>query len=105
MTSKEISILKKEVGLNKVIPSKYEKPILKALSAYPELKHIRIHFKLTSKHPVPYGTTPTFASLFRKAGKRIYYITILEEAQEPERSALFRNLPEEAQIAVIAHEL
>jgi hypothetical protein len=94
-----------DASLNKVIPEKYAQPILTAFSRYPELKHTHIHFKLTDKHPVPYGTTPTFGSLFKKASNRKYYITLLEEAEEPERSALFKNLPEEGQIAVIAHEL
>lgn len=105
MTRQEILDLKKQFGINKVIPAKYEIAILSALSAFPELKTTRIHFKLTNHHSVPYGTTPTFASLFKPAHKRIYYVTLLEEAKEPERGALFRNLPHEAQVAVIAHEL
>jgi hypothetical protein len=90
---------------HKTIPACYEESILPALLSYPELSEIRIHFKLTKKHPVPYGTTPTFLSLFRSPANRTYYITLLEEAEEPERSALFRNLHPDARTAVIAHEL
>ncbi|MCW3076695.1 MAG: hypothetical protein JWO32_1304 [Bacteroidetes bacterium] len=93
------------IKMNKVIPLQYEKPILTALAAYPELTSTHIHFKLTDKHPVPYGTTPTLGSLFKPPHKRIYYITLLEESQPPELAALFKNLSFEAQVAVIAHEL
>jgi hypothetical protein len=92
-------------GMNKVIPDKYAKPILTALSHYPELNYARIYFKLTDQHPVPYGTTPTFLSLFRRPAKRIYYITLLEKSNSPEEAALYKNLPYEGQVAVIAHEL
>jgi hypothetical protein len=92
-------------GMNKVIPDKYAKPILTALSHYPELKYARIFFKLTDQHPVPYGTTPTFLSLFRRSAKRTYYITLLEKSNGPEEAALYKNLPYEGQVAVIAHEL
>jgi hypothetical protein len=101
-TNKEIA---GRTYMNKVIPVRYEAPILKALSAYPDLERVHIHFKLTSKHPVPYGTTPAISSLFRPARKRVYYITLLEEAAPPEHEALFKNLTFDAQVAVIAHEL
>jgi hypothetical protein len=102
---KELQQLRQEAGINKSIPLKYEKVILKALASYPELKHVKIHFKLTDKHPVPYGTTPAISSLLSPADKRVYYITLLEKAEGPEYAALFRNLTQDAQVAVIAHEL
>jgi len=105
MTREQLLNLKREWAINKVIPAIYEEQILTALSYYPELRLVQIHFKLTDKHPVPYGTTPTFASIFKPAARRIYYVTLLEVAKEPERSALFKNLPYDAQVAVIAHEL
>jgi hypothetical protein len=105
MSGEELRKLRDEVGLNKEIPKKYEEPILLALSFYPELKPLKIRFKLTDKHPVPYGTTPTAGSFFRSPSKRIYDITLLEEAKGPEYYALFKNISPEAQIAVIGHEL
>jgi hypothetical protein len=92
-------------GSNKVIPIRYKTSILTALASYPELKNVRINFRLVNRHPVPYGTTLSLASLFKSHEKRTYYITLLEEAEEPEYSALFRNLSEEKRVAVIAHEL
>jgi hypothetical protein len=104
MNASEIADLK-WLHKNKKIVKKYEEPILTALRSYPELKDVCIHFKLTKKHPMPYTTTPTFASMFKPAGKRIYVITLAEEASGPEEKALFRNLYPECQVAVIAHEL
>jgi hypothetical protein len=97
--------LKKEFGRRKVIPAGYESVILKALSHFPELKDVRIHFEFKSVHPVPYGTTPTFASFFKKPEWRTYIVTLLTEAKGPAQKALFHNLPEDAQIGVIGHEL
>jgi hypothetical protein len=97
--------LKKEFGRRKVMPAIYETVILKALSHFPELKDVRIHFELKSAHPVPYGTTPSFSSFFKKPEWRTYIVTLLTEAKGPTVGALFHNLPEDAQIGVIGHEL
>jgi hypothetical protein len=97
--------LKQEFGKHKEIPSQYEEVILKALSHYPELKNVTIRFDLKNSHPVPYGTTPAAATVLRSGKKRQYIISLLEEAELPMRGVLFKNLPEEAQRAVIGHEL
>jgi hypothetical protein len=100
-----IDELRERAGKNKIIPAKYASPILSVLARYPELKNTRIIFKLADQHPVPYGTAPTAGSLFKGPAHRIYEVTLREQAEEPELSALFRNLPQRAQVAVIAHEL
>jgi hypothetical protein len=97
--------LKKEFGRNKIIPPGFERVILLALSHYPDLKDIKIEFKFSAKHPVPYGTTPTLGSFFKKPPQRKYKVTLLTQARGPMVKALFRNLPEDAQIGVIGHEL
>jgi hypothetical protein len=86
-------------------PKQYEAAILAALTGFPELKNTRIQFKASASHPVPYGTTPDLISYFLPAAKRSYTITIKENAKGPEHEALFRNLPADCQIGVIAHEL
>jgi hypothetical protein len=101
----DIDLLRKEFSRNKEIPAEYEKEILAALSHYPELKDTKIKFKLTNHHPVPYGTTPSLDSVFKSPSDRRYTISILEKAKEPEESALVCNLPFEARIGVIGHEL
>jgi hypothetical protein len=97
--------LKSEFGKNKTIPSQYEGSILRALSHYPELKETKIEFRLRTDHPVPYGTTPAVMSVLNPLAKRGYVISLLEKAQPPMEHVLFRNLPLEAQVAVIGHEL
>jgi hypothetical protein len=97
--------LRKEFSTNKLIPSRYEEFILKALSHYPELKETPIHFKLKENHPVPYGTSPAISTLMKPAHKRTYVVSILEKEKPPIEQALFKNLPPPARIGVIAHEL
>jgi hypothetical protein len=97
--------LKAHYASNKVIPAIYEEPILRALSHFPELQAVKIDFVLKDRHPVPYGTAPTFASYFKDASRRKYVITIAENAEGPTKLVLFKNLPEEAQRGVIGHEL
>jgi hypothetical protein len=105
MTTIELNGLRREFAVNKRYPKQYEHAILYALAGYPELRHTRINFELAYSGSVPYSTRPTFASLFLPAAKRTYCIQILERADGPKEAALLKNLPEEVQVAVIAHEL
>ena len=100
-----IERLRITAGFNKIIPREYEEPILFALSHYPELKYTKIHFKKTSNSSTPYGTMPSPNSFLRPASRRKYIVTLLEDAEYPVKDVLFKNLPFEAQVAVIAHEL
>jgi hypothetical protein len=93
------------VTTGKDFPQAYKAAILAALTEYPELTNLHIHFKTTQKHPVPYGTTPRVSGFLLPARRRTYDITILEKSSGPEEKALFRNLPADVQRAVIAHEL
>ncbi|MES2762611.1 MAG: hypothetical protein V4677_10400 [Bacteroidota bacterium] len=101
----DLDKLRTEFGRNKEIPEKYEEEILIALSHYPDLKDEKIHFVLTSSAPVPYGTKPTAGSYFAPREQRIYTITILEWAKDPENEALMKNLDRKMRIGVFAHEL
>lgn len=105
MDKEEIKKYRKRYSIYKIIPSQYETPILVALSKFPELKYVRIHFKLVSKGGGAYYTTPSPVSFVKPAEKRTYYVHILESAPFPESAALFKNLDFEEQEAVIAHEL
>jgi hypothetical protein len=95
----------KKYSFNKEIPIKYEKEILIALSRYPELKKVHIHFTLVNHSSVPYSTRPVLTSCFRSRKKREYVISILEKANYPESEALFEKLTERMRIGVIGHEL
>jgi hypothetical protein len=87
------------------IPKKYAACFLKAMAAYPELDDVNIRVILSRNYPSPYGTLPVWLSIFRSRKNRAYKILLLEEADEPVRSILFKNLSEEKQTAIIAHEL
>jgi hypothetical protein len=99
-----IQELREKYGVNKKIPPVYEQSILEALAHYPELRETRINFVLKKSHPVPYGTSLQFSD-FLKDVPRTYVVSILEEAKEPTKQALFKNLPHEAQLGVLGHEL
>jgi hypothetical protein len=101
----ELEELRNEFGRHKTIPQKYEGAILTALSKYPELKEVRINFILKDKHSVPYGTSPTFLSLFSNPGDREYNVSILEKAEAPMFYALMKNLTFEAKVGVLGHEI
>jgi hypothetical protein len=100
-----IAELRKKFGHKKEIPEQFEEVVLQALSHFPELKEVAISFRSSSGHPLPYGTDPVFSGIFRSGHKRKYVVTLLDEADLPERPALFKNLPHEAQRGVIGHEL
>jgi hypothetical protein len=90
---------------NKSIPEKYKDSILAALAFFPELKDARIIFELTDKNSMLYSTKPVLTSIFLPPSKRKYKVSLLEKAEEPHYSALYKNLTEEKRVAVIAHEL
>ena len=97
--------LKADFGKNKIIPAVYEEPILVALSHYSELKDTAIEFKLVQKQSVAYRSTPVFRTIFNRAGKRRYRVSILEQAQPPLQMALLKYCPPETRAGVIGHEL
>jgi hypothetical protein len=105
MEKEQIQKYRKRYSIFKIIPSQYETAILVALSKFPELKYVRIHFKLISKGNTLYYSTPSPASFAKQPEKRTYYVYILETAAFPESAALLKNLDFEEQEAVIAHEL
>jgi hypothetical protein len=95
--------LRSEYGRHKTIPEQYQEVILRTLSHYPELKEVRLNFKLRKNHPEPYETVP---SVIGAVGlKKSYTIFLLEEATGALSMALFKNLPEEAQMGIIGHLL
>jgi hypothetical protein len=85
-------------------PEKWEQQCRMALSHFPELNNIRIHF-VEKTRLAPLATTPTFRSLFRRHEKRTYTITISRKTIRMLDSILFKNLSTDAQIGVLGHEL
>lgn len=99
-----LSELKKEYGRYKKYPSRYEKQILIALSYYPELKQTPVIFRIRRRHTTAF-TRATWAGLFEVPGKRHFVITLSRKSERLLDPLLFKNLPFNAQIGVIGHEL
>jgi hypothetical protein len=96
--------LKKEFGNNKDYPPQFEKQILIALSYYPELKNSPILFRIRKRHG-GLNTRATWPGIFELPRKRHFVITISDSTEEMLMSMLFKNLPFNAQVGVMGHEL
>ena len=94
----------KEFGYKKEIPQQFEKPILTALSHFPELKNVHIVFRIKKAYS-GLTTKPNFAGVFKRKDHRTYIITISNETIDTLRSLLLQNLTFEQQVGVIGHEL
>ncbi len=88
----------------KVIPKEIHSAALLALSYYPELAGHKIEFKFRNKI-TPLSTRPRLFSVFVQQEKRTYVITISRKSTRQISPILFANLPFNAQIGVIGHEL
>ena len=102
-TKRDIDSLK-EFGQNKEIPGQYTKPILTALSHFPELKDIHIVFVVRRQY-TPLTTKPDLVSVFKRKNYRTYIITISNQTIDTLKRLLFQNLTFEEQVGVIGHEL
>lgn len=91
-------------AVNKEIPGQYQKPILTALSHFPELKDVHIIFRIKKQY-TPLTTKPDLASVFKRKNYRTYIITISNQTIDTLQRLLFQNLTFEEQVGVIGHEL
>ena len=105
LTAGSISLLQQQFGTNKIIPTEYKKQILIALSFFPELKNVSIEFRVKQTCKAPLTTIPSFSSVLKSPAKRKYIITIRNLQSKNLEPILFENLPYNAQIGVIGHEL
>lgn len=78
--------------------------VLTALSFYPELRNVRIKFRVR-KRKTPLTSRPRILSVFRKKKNRNYVITISNATTDRLTPILLSNLPYNAQIGVLGHEL
>ena len=93
-----------DFSTGKIFPKEFSKQVLIALSYFPELKNMHIKFRLSETH-TPLSTTPTFISCFKRKGKRKFVISISTKTSEKLSPILFINLPYNAQVGVLGHEL
>lgn len=97
--------LREDFGINKKLPLRYEKQALVALSFYPELQNIKVKFKIKKK-VAPFISRPTvWSTFFRSPHKRTYLIIISDKTLPMLEPILMRNMPYNAQIGVLGHEL
>jgi len=96
--------LKALYGEHKDLPPGLELQTLLALSHYPELKGVRIRF-LVKNSFIPLSSRPYVVSLFQKRVKREYQVVISDKSLEAMDPVLAKNLPFNAQVAIIGHEL
>ena len=104
LTNKKIIDLKNNYGNKKLLPIGFEKQALIALSYFPELRDIKIQFRVKNKI-TPLATRPSVIGMFRKAQKRRYIVTISKNSISFLDSIILQNLNYNAQIGVLGHEL
>ena len=93
-----------QYGKNKEIPQQYQKPILTALSYFPELQDVHIIFRIKKQY-TPLTTKPDLPGVFKRKDRRTYIITISNQTIDTLKRLLFQNLTFEEQVGVIGHEL
>ena len=85
-------------------PPDYAKAAMIALTAYPELSSARIHFVLTDGG-APMETNFRFWTLLLPRARRVYEIRLNDARPSMFEGVLMRNLPFDAQVGILAHEL
>ena len=98
-----IDSLCNDYSVNKSLDPAFELPTLIALSHYPELKNARVLFVEKSINTTA-ACRPIWTSLFRRRNQRVYKIYI-NNNPEKIKGALLQEVPFDAQIGLIGHEL
>ena len=91
-------------GQNKTIPAVCEKEVLAALAHFPELKKTNVTFKLQHSHST-LKTKINFWSILNRRDRRKYTVVISTQSEPKLEPLLFKNLPEQARIGILGHEL
>jgi len=104
LSEEDYAQLEVEFGSRKIIPEQYRKPILLALSHYPELKESKISFEAI---PASFAleSRPSVLSLFGREKNRQYRVIINTDEEETFKAAFFDNLSAQAQVGAVGHEL
>ncbi len=100
----EFELLKSKYAKNKVIPKEYELQILLALSHYPQLEEVPIEF-VERKVFAPLSALPSIRSMMNPFRERKYRVIISEKSNVEMERILLMNLPINAQVGVLGHEL
>ena len=99
-----IDSLISELGYRKELAEGFELQTLLALRHYPELKNTHIKF-IIKKAFIPLASRPSMFSLLRQGDRRTYRVIISDKSLPQMDAVLLKNLPFNAQVAIIGHEL
>jgi hypothetical protein len=86
------------------LPLGFELPALRALSHYPELQGLRIVFRY-ERNKTAHSSRPRIWSVGRRPHRRCYLIAISTDVPDFFEPGMLKNLPYNAQIGVLGHEL
>ena len=100
----DLDSLKTLIGKNHILAPGYEIQSAIALTAYPELKSLSIEFVMT-EGGAPMESSLQPWSLFGFRENRKYQILLHDGADDFFDPILLRNLPFDAQVGILAHEL
>jgi hypothetical protein len=100
----DLDSLKRIIGKNKGLPPGYEVAAAIAYSAYPQLKQVNIDMIMTDYGP-PMMADVDVWTLFGFRNNRKYVIKLNDERNTNYDAILLRNLPFDAQVGILAHEL
>ena len=92
------------VGDKKTVPKGFEKAALVAYSAYPQLKEVNIEMVLTQSG-APMESNFDLKTLFGSGENRVYRVLLNNAQDSGFEPILLRNLPFDAQVGILAHEL
>jgi hypothetical protein len=90
--------------LNKQIDPTFKQQISGALLYYPELKNIKIKFRV-KKNLSPLAARPVIWAIFQKPKNRQYIVIISNQTMERLEPILLKNLSFNAQVGVLGHEI
>lgn len=92
------------IGPKHQIYSPHEKAMAYALLAYPQLKDAKIEFHRSSTS-APLESNFKWSSLFNSKANRVYRVFINTSKNTEFDPVLLKNLPLNAQVGILAHEL
>lgn len=102
--AQRLAELRKEFGENKDLLPGFELQNLLALSYYPELKGVKMQFVYRNAL-IPLSSRPNALTMFGKKEEWVYRVIVSSASTESMEPILLKNLPFDAQVGILAHEM
>ena len=103
-SDEQIDQLRAEFGRHKVIPKEFELPCLLALSYYPQLREVPMHFVVRPAF-LPLASRPDPWSTLLPWRERTYLVIISNESTDFFDPILLHRTPFNEQVGIVGHEL